>query len=1132
MPPYTLLKKAVSIAIVMAFISTSVQSPLMAQEVFSSDPMPFMPTPGSMVQLSPAYTPAYLKGIVIHPENALKFDFIIYKGDKELAMSDKRDEYTKLTKYFLASLAIPDEDQWVNLSPYEKDRIIQDDFGKTEMGRDLLAQDYMLKQITASLIYPDDSLGKKFWEKVYAKAQQQFGTTNIPVNTFNKVWILPDDAVIYEKGNTAYVLRNHLRVMLEEDYLSLQHHVAISSAPASSASPDSVNTLGSQIVRDIVLPELQREVNEDENFSAVRQVYSGMLLATWYKHALKESLLSKIYADQSKVKGVDQDPRTNEEIYRQYLKAYKKGVFNFIKEDVDKYTNEVIPRKYFSGGAVDYAQAAADLGKRTVIQTVTALNTNQVEAVQGEESRIDLAQIVAEEQPVAEAALQAIAANQHEQAASSADHAMHAVIANENADLLRSLLDINVLTANAYQSLGSIIIVNALIDRNGIIEKEFLRDKPTKSDEINGKAAIRIIVKLEQGKPVLIKSISYFSDSNGSEDVLQATADVLNSPSRAFVNKDVQLKGRQEGPLSIDYSSPIRLNLANKYSFWIAQLRDLRARDREKILQANSALTADSYVIVNGDGSFIELPEGKNNAVKLGRGDLAHGFAELSDSEISVGHITILRSGNQITLIDGVLGINGNSSTNGTVVTYAEKVPGVNGANVQFAGLPELLQNTLEISIDDYPQFERLLKLRFNGEALPAAKEKLDGLLEELKGQADDYRVKGTNATLGKLKGRDNIVKVMNIVEWRVKFGVETEESPFFKREAPTIVVNEAADEKEQFIEAFRALKTSGMTADEWSVVYGNFSLNRDVEAAVPAGQSEDKTTAVKRVLNIISTRFSANQADKEAKLVGLIQKGLDKAMVADDVLRQMDQAMAAPTMIEFAQTYSQSPHFIYRSAVKRYAQNLVKKLSALSVNTNTSAYLVDPRDVIRVFEPVAITIGLESLDIRAKIEQQMRASNIPDNEGLVNVVQDLIKAYLNPVDENNVAASYEENERSLTRMAFVDIAKAYLNAFPPEVMTPAQVANEQHLARDSAMRVSVPEQGMKKDPLGGIDFNSANLNLQIKRDGKGVPLPIDQQDLQNIHIDGLVPVIIDIKPATSLPLFAELQNSAQAANG
>ena len=35
------------------------------------------------------------------------------------------------------------------------------------MGRDLLAEDYMLKQITASMIYPEDEVGKKFWKRVY-----------------------------------------------------------------------------------------------------------------------------------------------------------------------------------------------------------------------------------------------------------------------------------------------------------------------------------------------------------------------------------------------------------------------------------------------------------------------------------------------------------------------------------------------------------------------------------------------------------------------------------------------------------------------------------------------------------------------------------------------------------------------------------------------------------------------------------------------------------------------------------------------------------------------------------------------------------------------------------------------------
>ena len=328
-------------------------------------------SPRQMVHLSPEFSPAFLKGIVVHPEDPFKFDFIIYKGDKSLSEAQKREEYTKLTKYFLASLAIPDDDQWVNLSPYEKDRIIKDDFGKTTMGRDLLAQDYMLKQITASLIYPEDNLGKKFWDKVYAQAQQQYGTTNIPVNTFNKVWIVPDSALIYEKGNMAYVVNHHLKVMLEEDYLSLQKHSGISTEifvrqPGDMHLPEAgachqvqcknISSLASQIIRQIVLPELQREVNEDKNFAPLRQVYSGMILAAWFKRALKESLLGKIYANKARIKGVDQDPRINEEIYHQYLKAYKKGVFNFIKEDTGRLTHEKLPRKYFSGGTAGWGR--------------------------------------------------------------------------------------------------------------------------------------------------------------------------------------------------------------------------------------------------------------------------------------------------------------------------------------------------------------------------------------------------------------------------------------------------------------------------------------------------------------------------------------------------------------------------------------------------------------------------------------------------------------------------------------------------------------------------------------------------------------------------------------------------------
>ncbi|MCK4883142.1 MAG: hypothetical protein KAS92_08975, partial [Candidatus Omnitrophica bacterium] len=112
-----------------------------------------------------------------------------------------------------------------------------------------------------------------------------------------------------------------------------------------------ISGITSEVVREVLIPEIEREVNEGETFANLRQIYNSMILATWYKQNLKESLLGQVYVDQNKTKGVDvEDKQIKEKIYGQYLDAFKKGVYNYIKEDYDPVSQNVIPRKYFSGG--------------------------------------------------------------------------------------------------------------------------------------------------------------------------------------------------------------------------------------------------------------------------------------------------------------------------------------------------------------------------------------------------------------------------------------------------------------------------------------------------------------------------------------------------------------------------------------------------------------------------------------------------------------------------------------------------------------------------------------------------------------------------------------------------------------
>jgi len=372
-----------------------------------------LPAPGTMVNLSPAYQPVIIKGLTVHKDNPFLFDFIVDIGQDRMSGEPLKKEGEKLIKYFLASLAIPDKDVWVNLSPYEKNRMIPEALSQTDMGRDLLEQDYILKQITASLIYPEKQLGKVFWDRVYKEIYKQYSDTpsggrnpdflkKIPVNvgTFNKVWIMADRAEVFEHNQTAFVVDCHLKVMLEEDYLALSKHrrqpgdMALAVSPSRLPSEQRVegestpgksrpalpatNSIASQIVKQIILPQLEKEVNTGKNFANLRQIFNSVILSSWYKKNLKEALLNQVYANRSKIKGIErqnvnpafstvipakagiQNIDDINVIYEQYLKAYKKGVFNYIKEDVNAASGQTMPRKYFSGGTVAAVNVVID----------------------------------------------------------------------------------------------------------------------------------------------------------------------------------------------------------------------------------------------------------------------------------------------------------------------------------------------------------------------------------------------------------------------------------------------------------------------------------------------------------------------------------------------------------------------------------------------------------------------------------------------------------------------------------------------------------------------------------------------------------------------------------------------------
>jgi hypothetical protein len=321
-----------------------------------------LPLPGTALKASLPMAPVLLQGLVLYPQQPLHFRFIVGQGETAADAATLQEESTRMMKYFLAAVTIPAQDQWVNLSPFEKERMVPEELGQTDLGRDLLAQDYVLKQFTASLLSPDTDLGRAFWARVQSGSMDTVGAADMAADVFNKVWVMPETAEVYEQGQAVYVTKARLKVMLDSDYSAGQALAQSTAITDNASSREAVKN----VMRAMILPVIEKEMNEGAQFAVARQIYYAGILASWYRGKIKDSLMASAYMDQARVQGIDLDDKSlKEQIYQRYIAAYKKGVVNFIREEEDLATGMVMPRRYFSGGMNQVSLPPAAMITRT-----------------------------------------------------------------------------------------------------------------------------------------------------------------------------------------------------------------------------------------------------------------------------------------------------------------------------------------------------------------------------------------------------------------------------------------------------------------------------------------------------------------------------------------------------------------------------------------------------------------------------------------------------------------------------------------------------------------------------------------------------------------------------------------------
>lgn len=306
------------------------------------------------------FRPMHLRYLSYDPLNN-NFRLLLDKGDFEkaqgLSPSELKGTLSKgtvpnlenatreLLNYFFVGISLPNDSFWVNLRPDSENEVIDPELGKTDVGKILLEADLQLKKDTAQFTSPETLEGKKYWAQLYKKAEELFGYENITIPTLTRPWIVPDEIIIRETQDNAYIYKATLKVMLEQDYLK-------DSSTYNFKDPrlKALNEYSSQLIRELIIPKLTKEINTSKRYAPLRQVYYSLILAQWFKQRFygKGGLYSWLI-DKKNLNGLtSKTPWSKTTYFQAYQKSFKEGEYNLKEPTYTPYGQTI--RSYMSGG--------------------------------------------------------------------------------------------------------------------------------------------------------------------------------------------------------------------------------------------------------------------------------------------------------------------------------------------------------------------------------------------------------------------------------------------------------------------------------------------------------------------------------------------------------------------------------------------------------------------------------------------------------------------------------------------------------------------------------------------------------------------------------------------------------------
>jgi hypothetical protein len=286
---------------------------------------------------------------------------------------------------FMTGLAVPDNKFWVNLNPWEPDRIIDEQLKQSEVGRIMLEADLQMKRDFSNYGNPcANETGKALWDLLDKKhdALVQWcmlkfpgeikNIDNVQFRPVTRHWIVPDKVYAYTNRTQIYIINATLRINSEPvaNHSSFQVYNQ-DTGTLSKGCREELNKSAKEYgkyykeLEDyMILPYVVADVNRGGKYEDLRNVYVALALAQWYKSRITPHMdIFRDSLDSSNSTAlISLRSWSPNEIWDKYVYSFKNHEYKCWRNETTKTaTGTLTKSSSCSAGGVDFYSIKAHL---------------------------------------------------------------------------------------------------------------------------------------------------------------------------------------------------------------------------------------------------------------------------------------------------------------------------------------------------------------------------------------------------------------------------------------------------------------------------------------------------------------------------------------------------------------------------------------------------------------------------------------------------------------------------------------------------------------------------------------------------------------------------------------------------